>query len=58
MSETIEFTVTSEGKIRCSDCETRIRFAPDRIAGAQHAAANAATQRVTVTLDPARVSRD
>ncbi|MBB4517465.1 heavy-metal-associated domain-containing protein [Paraburkholderia fungorum] len=40
----------------CSGCDTRIRFALQRMPGVQHVAADAATQRVAVAFDPARLS--
>lgn len=58
MTDRIDFTVIGDEKLRCSGCETRIRFALDRIAGVQHVAADDGTQRVTIMLDPSRVSRD
>jgi copper chaperone len=58
MTDRIDFTVTGDEKIHCSGCETRIRFALERLAGVQHVAADAVTQRVIVTLDPARASHD
>lgn len=58
MSTRIEFTVTGKERIRCSGCESRIRFGLQRLAGVQHVAADARTQRVTIAFDPAQVTLD
>ena len=54
----IDFTVTGEEKLHCSGCETRVRFALQRMPGVEHVAANAETQRVAVTFDPALLTAD
>ncbi|EIL86809.1 MAG: copper resistance protein CopZ [Rhodanobacter sp. 67-28] len=51
MTERIDFTVTGDEKIHCSGCETRIRFALQRLPGVQHVTADAGTQRVVVAFD-------
>jgi copper chaperone CopZ len=58
MSARIDFTVTGKEKMHCSGCESRIRFALQRLAGVQHVAADAHTQRVTVAFDPDQVTSD
>ncbi|WP_198364101.1 heavy-metal-associated domain-containing protein [Burkholderia ubonensis] len=57
-TDRIEFTVVGAGKIHCSGCEARIRFALERLSGVQTVSADAETQRVTVTFDPARLMPD
>ncbi|WP_414144563.1 heavy-metal-associated domain-containing protein [Burkholderia stagnalis] len=44
--------------MHCSGCEARIRFALERLSGVQTVSADAETQRVTVTFDPARLMPD
>lgn len=56
MSTRIDFTVIGKEKMHCSGCEGRVRFALQRLAGVQHVAADARTQRVTVAFDPAEVT--
>lgn len=58
MSTRIEFTVTGKERIRCSGCESRIRFGLQRLTGVQHVAADAHTQRVTIAFDPAQMTPD
>jgi copper chaperone len=56
MTDRIDFAVTGDEKIHCSGCETRIRFTLQRLPGVQGVAADAATQRVAVAFDPARLT--
>lgn len=58
MNARLDFTVIGAERIHCSGCESRIRFALLRLAGVQHVAADARTQRVTVAFDPAQVTSD
>ena len=58
MARTVEFAVTGEQKIHCAGCEQRIGAALRRLPGVKDARANAETQRVVVTFDPARLSPD
>lgn len=53
MMDRVDFAVTGDEKIHCSGCETRIRFALERMQGVQHVAADAGTQCVAVAFDPA-----
>ncbi|MBU6491606.1 MAG: heavy-metal-associated domain-containing protein [Burkholderiales bacterium] len=53
MMDRIDFAVTGDEKIHCSGCETRIRFALERMQGVRHVGADAETQRVAVAFDPA-----
>ena len=54
----IDFTVTGEEKLHCSGCETRVRFALQRMPGVEHVVADAKTQRVAVMFDPALLTAD
>ncbi|WP_454727775.1 MULTISPECIES: heavy-metal-associated domain-containing protein [Cupriavidus] len=56
MTDRIDFAVTGDEKIHCSGCESRIRFALQRLPGVKHVAADAVTQRVAVAFDPAQLS--
>lgn len=58
MTNRIDFIAIGDEKIHCSGCETRIRFALQRMSGVQHVAADTQTQRVAVTFDPALLSPD
>ena len=58
MIDRIDFNVVGEETIHCSGCETRIRFALERLPGVQSVAADAKTQRVTVTFDRAHLTPD
>ena len=58
MSTRIDFTVIGKEKMHCRGCEGRIQFALKRLAGVQHVAADARTQRVTVAFDPAQITPD
>jgi copper chaperone CopZ len=53
MADRIDFAITGDEKIHCTGCETRIRFALQRLSGVRQVAANAQRQRVAVTFDPA-----
>ncbi len=55
MTQTINFTVNDETKIHCAGCEQRIGNALRRLPGILDVQASAETQRVVVTIDPARV---
>ncbi len=52
MMDRVDFAVTGDEKIHCSGCETRIRFALERMQGVRHVTADAATQCVAVAFDP------
>lgn len=58
MADRIDFTIAGDEKIHCIGCETRIRFALQRMSGVQHVATDTETQRVTVTFDPALLGPD
>ena len=53
MAQTIEFVVTGEEKMHCAGCEQRVRNAVRRLPGVQDVRADAATQQIGVTIDPA-----
>ena len=52
----IEFTVVGEQRIHCPGCERRIKTALEELPGVQEAEADSKAQRVTVYLDPKRIS--
>lgn len=54
----VQFEVVGEEKIHCAGCETRIASALRRLPGVEEVRASAETQRVNVTIDPARTSED
>jgi copper chaperone CopZ len=56
MSKTIEFVVTGEEKMHCAGCEQRVGHALRRLPGVTDVRANAETQQVVVTFEPAQVS--
>lgn len=57
MSTTVvQFEVIGEEQIHCEGCESRIANALRRLQGVEEVQASAETQRVKVTIDPARVS--
>ncbi len=59
MSTTVvQFEVAGEEKIYCASCESRIATALRRLPGVEEVQASAETQRVKLTIDPARVSAD
>ena len=59
MSATVvQFEVVGEEKIHCEGCEARIANALRRLPGVAEVQASAETQRVRVTIDPARTSQD
>jgi copper chaperone CopZ len=58
MAQTIEFEVSGELKMYCTGCEQRIGNVLRRLAGVQEVRANAATQHVTVTVDPSQVGAE
>ncbi|MGQ0545661.1 MAG: heavy-metal-associated domain-containing protein [Betaproteobacteria bacterium] len=58
MTTTVHFEVVGEEKIHCGGCESRIATALGCVPGVAAVRANAETQRVSVTLDPARTSAD
>lgn len=58
MTTTVQFEVVGEEKIHCAGCESRIATALGRLPGVQEVHASAETQRVSVTIDPARTSGD
>lgn len=55
MIETIEFQVIGNERMHCSGCETRIGYALRRLPGVRDVRASVATQRVSVTIDPAEI---
>ena len=55
MAHTIELVVMGEEKMHCAGCGQRVRNALRRLAGVQNVRANAATQQIGVTIDPALV---
>lgn len=52
----VQFQVVGEERIHCAGCETRIATALRRLPGVEEVRASAETQRVSVTIDPARTS--
>lgn len=56
MTQTVDFQITGEEQLYCAACEQRVRKALRRIAGIAEVKANAQTQQVHVTLDPARIA--
>lgn len=58
MTERIDFTVTGDEKIHCSGCESRIRFALQRLPGVQQVVADAAMQCVAIAFDPVRLDSE
>ncbi len=54
-TQTLNFTVNDETKIHCAGYEQRIGNALRRLPGILDVQASAETQRVVVTIDPARV---
>lgn len=56
MTTTVQFEVVGEEKIHCAGCESRIASALERLPGVEAVQASAETQRVKVTIDPARTS--
>jgi copper chaperone CopZ len=56
MAQMIAFIVTGEEKMHCAGCEQRVGNALRRLVGVQNVEANAQTQEVVVTIDPAQVS--
>lgn len=58
MRSKVQFEVTGAPRIHCAACESRIGHALRRLPGVEDVQASAATQRVAVTIDPARVSAD
>ena len=55
MAQTIEFVVTGEEKMHCAGCEQRVGNALRRLSGVKDVRANAQTQQVVVTIEPALV---
>lgn len=58
MGDKIEFVVTGEARIHCSSCEQRIGNALRRVPGVENAWASALSQRIVVTIDPARTTSE
>jgi P-type Cu+ transporter len=58
MAQTLEFVVTGEDRMHCAGCEQRVSNALRRLPGVQDVRANAATQQVLVTIDPAQVGSE
>lgn len=58
MEQILDFSVIGEQTIHCTGCERRIGNALRRRPGVQDVRASAQTQRVVVTVDPAKVSPD
>lgn len=52
----VDFVVTGEEKMHCSGCETRVRFALQRLPGVQEVLANAKSQSIAVVLNPQQVT--
>ncbi len=55
--ETTRITLTIEG-MTCASCAMRIEKGLKKVAGVEDAAVNLATERATVTLDPAVATTD
>lgn len=58
MESLVRFEVVGERRINCSRCESRIGDGLRRLQGVDKVEASAETQRVSVTIDPARVTPD
>ena len=58
MAQTIEFVVTGEEKMYCAGCEQRVGNALRRLPGVTHVQADAQTQQVVVTFEPAQVTAE
>lgn len=58
MRTTVQFEVIGKERIHCAGCESRIGFALRRLRGVQDVQASAETQRVSVAIDPGRVTTD
>jgi copper chaperone CopZ len=58
MAQTIEFVVTGAEKMYCEGCEQRVGNALRRLPGVTQVQANAQTQQVVVTFEPAQVTRE
>lgn len=54
----VQFEVVGEEKIHCAGCESRVATALRRLPGVEDVQASAESQRVSVTIDPARTSED
>jgi copper chaperone len=54
----VQFELIGEERIHCAGCESRIATALRRLPGVEEVQASAETQRVKLTIDPARVSAD
>jgi copper chaperone len=52
----VDFIVTGEVKMHCGGCETRVRFALQRLKGVQEVLANAKTQHISVVISPDQVT--
>ena len=56
MTSEIELTVTGPDKIHCESCEQRIGRALQRVSGVAGVKASAATQKIRVSIDPAKIT--
>jgi copper chaperone CopZ len=58
MARVVQFEVVGEERIHCAACESRIASALERLPGVEEVQASAETQRVKVTIDPARTGEE
>ena len=56
MATLIQLQITGEQRMHCAGCEGRIAYALGRLPGVQGVIASTSTQRISVTVDPDRVT--
>jgi len=56
MPQRIEFLVIGPERMHCAGCEARVVRVVKRLPGVREVAASHASQRVSVSIDPARVT--
>lgn len=54
----VDFDVVGKAKLNCEGCESRVRFALERLPGVQHVLADHTTQHVAVMLNPEQVTAE
>lgn len=55
MIEKLEFSIVGEEKMRCGGCESRVRFALQRLPGVVGVRADSETQTIAVSFDSQRL---
>ena len=55
MIEKLEFSVVGEEKMHCGGCESRVRFALQRLSGVYDVRADSKTQTIAVSFDSERL---